>query len=257
MDIARLPPPAGSYTNLFDTREDVPLGGSAHSLRTNVHGKPVTLSNRPSPLLAGKKRSADVRAPMAEMDECSPTSPAAVAGTAAPIHYINSPTGDRSMSLASDEKYPTTQALITDTLGPSPPPAAAAAPIAGRRVQVPVRTAYAPIGSRPTDAAYVGGRGKYKESGYSSSSTTATSRTSESLPAASAADNKQALSDIPGAIRRPMSFVKALEMSDALQMQERERTRHKQRQVSPALQPEIITEEEQRAMYGSSYEISV
>jgi hypothetical protein len=300
----------GSYTNLFDTREDVPLGGSAHSLRTiNTLGRtagPPTdyttaAAQRPSPV-AGKKRSADVRAPMAQQDEFSPTSPAAVVTTpayhapSAMPQYIHSPQAARSMSLASDAKYPTTQALITDTLGPSPPHAATQprrtttarppGPGAARQVYGP------PLGvqqqNRPGVRTYntlpphypgAAPAHRYplppKESGYSSSSGTSKSAdsTATNTVGAVAAENKQALSDIPGAIRRPMSFVKALEMSDQLQMQERERERNRQRQKRQSTPPERISEEEeqhhhqqhqpqqqqqqQQQHYGSTYEISV
>ena len=327
------PPPSASYTNLFDTREDVPLGGSAHSLRNNVPiaGNADTNLNhhgyvtRPSPV-TGKKRSADVRAPMASQDEFSPTSP--------PMRgLINSPSMDRSVMLASDEKYPTTQALITDTLGPSPPRRIAGstgslnhpqparsmpssfgtqprgttislvsgahpqpqqqAPrggtVPGRtsnqlgqprgmtapRPVLAARTAYTtpqynnqgvtagdPLGASVAPPATYSrvqpqppAAAKYKESGYSSSSTSGASKTSETVALTGPSDSKkQGIIDVPGVVRRPMSFVKALEMSDQLQLEERERERMRLRQKRQST-PEVIDEEQR--MYGSTYEISV
>ena len=327
-------PVSGSYTNLFDTREDVPLGGSAHSLRANTLGRSGNTAegmymgppaSRPSPV-AGKKRSADVRAPMAQQDEFSPTSPIGVTTSApqpyhAPMsavpHYINSPSAERSMSLASDEKYPTTQALITDTLGPSPPhqpppprrsagavrPPAPGAVGAARPPAPGARMVYGPpIGTQQSRPTYIPGQARPqtynsglppqyrapavtgathryplpptqpqapKESGYSSSSTSksadsATGLTNTNTNAATVdPENKQALSDVPGAIRRPMSFVKALEMSDQLQQQQQDRDRERLRQQRHKPQPtppERITEEEEQQpqqQYGSTYEISV
>ena len=81
----------------------------------------------------------------------------------------------------------------------------------------------------------------------------------------------QPLQNIPGAVRRPMSFVKALEMSDQLAVEEQQREqqrqqlqRHRMHPQPPQAQPQMQqlspvdpVPEEDRQQYGSSYEISV
>ena len=59
--------------------------------------------------------------------------------------------------------------------------------------------------------------------------------------------------NVPGAIRRPMSFVRALEMSDTIALQERDRERMRQRERKK--QKEDV--DERKHVYGSTYEISV
>ena len=59
------------------------------------------------------------------------------------------------------------------------------------------------------------------------------------------------MDNVPGAVRRPMSFVRALEMSDQLAVAERETLDQRQRQRH------LATPDEEHQMYGSSYEISV
>ena len=123
---------------------------------------------------------------------------------------------------------------------------------------------------------------KSRSSGYSSSATTAshtgrpphqvvTSSRVHTLPApvppaaafmgaASGGD----ISNVPGAVRRPMSFVKALEMADQLQMVERQKEAQSMRSLNrpydvgdaaPGAAPDSNDDSQQH--YGSSYEISV
>jgi hypothetical protein len=61
------------------------------------------------------------------------------------------------------------------------------------------------------------------------------------------------IDNVPGAVRRPMSFVRALEVSDQLAVQERQKQQTQQRQK----QQTSPIEEDRQNLYGSSYEISV
>jgi hypothetical protein len=138
------PPYTASYTNLFDTSQDVPLGGSAHSLRNHMTGDsprgarravapPHSLATRHSPMGQRRmepqppKRIVDpYRAPMATPDQFSPNTPSPSGYNVPPpagyghpvpagVHMVKSTSVERS--LAADEKYPTNQALITDHSG--------------------------------------------------------------------------------------------------------------------------------------------
>ncbi len=329
------PPPHGSYTNLFDTSNDMPLGGSAHNMQRVNHitggaslGGAASAESRGGAagrISPGSQRSG--QAPMAVPDQFSPSDPSPVnmypgAMQQPPpqqkaAYMRNSPSAERS--LASDAKYPTTQALITDkgkaASGVVPQPVGAKRSSSQGSLNKQSR------GTRTVDAApappqpqprytlnhQLGGSGdnhhhhypaaagppqphkvqtvvKYKESGYSSSSTNASSNTAltggaapvpaprhhhhhpyappvtsvKPLPAAPAE-----LDNVPGAVRRPMSFVKAVELSDAIASQEREREKQvaaqKQHGRSPTSQPPALatTTEERHNVYGSTYEISV
>ena len=361
------PPKTASYTNLFDTTQDVPLGGSAHSMRNHLASvderssptgqrntaaaRTIYGNNRPSPGIARRQppqgKGIDKRAPMATCEDFSPTSPTtagykpppSITGASAVRSVAGANNMDKSMSLASDAKYPTTQALITDTLGPSPPrivpgsvggagtatdttkrspysstsslnrhlrnqgtrtsPAGQSASLATQQQQqqpLPHRTVPGGPGSMPPPASTtrhipmskkssggssIGGPAgpTYRsstmgpssrdiqrqarpkgESGYSSSNSAVSRRPdiTRSHPEMRAAGISAAPMDIdidnvPGAVRRPMSFVRALEMSDQLAVQEhqKQQTHHRQkRQTSPI-------EEDRQNLYGSSYEISV
>ena len=220
----------------------MPLGVSAHSMRSgssnniarqaNNHARPA--SGRASP---GKQRSAKMAAlhqqphkpPMAQPDQFSSVS------TPSPTCGINSgPTMTQAPLLTADQKYPTTQALISDRstthhkpplptpthqsnngrqwssepTGPgvmrqAPPPS-----IGNTAVVHKPPSHYQKIqpGSQPAYGTRAPVQ-RYKESG---------------IPL----QPNQPINDIPGAIRRPMSFVKALEMSDALAMEERVQHQH-------------------------------
>ncbi len=253
-------------------------------------------------------------APMAVPDQFSPSEPGPA--TVYPgsnlqqktVYMRSSPSAERS--LASDAKYPTTQALITDkgktvpNLPPVPPQ-----PVGAKRSSSQGSLNKQSRGTRttePTAAPQVqpryplshmnGGEDnaavhgpphkvqtvvKYKESGYSSSSTSGSSGVplTEVRTAAAPGPRHQAyappsasvktlpaseLDNVPGAVRRPMSFVKAVELSDALASQEREREKQQlqgQKQhgrTPPSQGPSLATTSEERHnLYGSTYEISV
>lgn len=311
------PPNNGSYTNLFDTSQDMPLGGSAHTMRGQIQqpalarespkiqrpGAPPRnlYSNRPSP---GRQRAAEIRepAPMATPDQFSPVttpSPTTAAQQQAAKHHvvtsrgaINSPSMERS--LAADEKYPTTQALITDKFsglagvggGVGAKRSASAGSLSTVKPSYSrgVRTSptYPPSSHHtysnnqvPNTVAVLDTKAavhhqlrkphKYKESGYSSSSSTTASSNKHSELAAIAEHRvtnsqpqpqAQDLDNVPGAIRRPMSFVRALEMSDTIALQERERERERERTRQKERQKQRHDDERKNA-YGSTYEISV
>ena len=288
--------------------------------RIDRNPPPGMYTTRQSPRSARQRW--DNRAPVASIEDFSPSPPGVTGPSAAQFAPgVNSPGMDRSMSLASDEKYPTTQALITDTLGPSPPrpspapgrnphhsssgslsrpppraPAGRAAqsqlPPSGSqapsissvpssrtnstdgRYTLPAVPSRPPSGKAPRSssssaisaaAAAAGGEPpgvhsnkgmmRPRESGYSSTTSTATGRPhTDSYPSrgtvSTGANIDANIDNVPGAVRRPMSFVKALEMSDQLQVsQDKRQTR-----------PKLSTPQEEaetRQMYGSSYEISV
>ena len=391
----------GSYTNLYDSTHDLPLGGSAHSLQTHqnhtrtagvsqdprgIVGPPGSNTNtigsgagfipdqwppprganhmtRPSPGIAKKREQRDVGNSADATQQKPPVNPHHQSHGQMVI--MNSPSMDRAMSLASDAKYPTNQALITDTLGPSPPrpvisthkssstgqlnknlrnhqsqqgnnnntttansqqqqqylqqhqhhhPSGTVAsnrtsPItvvtqqgavnyypsgtnsAGRNTLgsqsgggsgIVGNLSSKPVGPASTAMAkpslYTKGPAassgnvprKYKESSGYSSSTTNSSRHTEGggnnnsnishRPNNNAANSDPValndVSNVPGAVRRPMSFVKALEMSDQIQTAEKDKDKQRLRQTrSNSL--DIDQDVTQSKQYGSSYEISV
>lgn len=299
------PPPAGpktaSYNNLFDTSQDVPLGGSAHSLRNHLTSDPRMVQRNgaqpPRTLYTQSPQAARYRppyiisqqAPMASGEELSPASP--------------SKGGE--VGLASDQMYPTTQALITDTVThPTPIKDAAPPPkpktlrsqgvranVAPPQPKVPTTNYYNQTGGppQPTVHHYVThpakkdmGKlpsGRYRESGYSSNPSRPMYMTDQPPAAVSSISRgapsyplpQATLQTVPGAVRRPMSFVKALEMTDQLAMEEQRREqRHQQQRLrtpgdpvpeesapSEHRHPQQQQQQQQRQLYGSSYEISV
>ena len=236
------PPPHGSYTNLFDTSNDVPLGGSAHSMQRlpgngnhHITGTPLYTEmlpgrsvNAPVPpprsIQGGRISPGHQRittAPMAVPDQFSPSDPSPAnmypGGVQQKMAYVpvrNSPSAEHS--LASDAKYPTTQALITDKGKTVPNMAPASQPVGAKRstsqgslnkqsrgTRTTTTSAAAPATSELPRYSqnHINGSGdkipitatannsaappphkvqtvvKYKESGYSSSSTSASSNT--------------------------------------------------------------------------------
>ena len=244
-----------------------------------------------------------------------------------------SPSGG-ALSLASDAKYPTTHALITDTLGPSPlrptlsahksnstgslgtasrapqsrPNVARISPtLPAQSVTVSyypggsMSSAHKPVGLPPSQHSVAsshrphksskGGAGssaaarRYKESGYSSSASRAPSAAdgryqhhqhhhqapphvqphsiaARTLPAGVLSSGE--ISNVPGAVKRPMSFVKALEMADQLQMVERQKEAQSMRSLNrpydvgdAAAAAAADSNDDSQQHYGSSYEISV
>ncbi len=309
--------------------------------------------SRPSP---GRQRAIASQggpgsAPMATPDQFSPTegqatspvepysvrpgptqvpkagSEASYAGSRGPgAQYPPSSTGRPSPNatehpLASDAKYPTTQALITDrgrSTNTNPVPVGAKRSASqgslnkvsrGARTTSPdQRYPPAPVHNHmENQPGAMGGQGdhatvrphpnkvqtvvKYKESGYSSSSTSGSSSKHTELspltdrgppsvvsrpphPQQQPPATNQDLDNVPGVVRRPMSFVKAVELSDALASQERERElqktamlqqRRRQQQQKTgqghqggtAQHTHPTTPEDRHNAYGSTYEISV
>lgn len=318
LDAEAPPPPRqqGSYSNLYDSAQELPLGGSAHSLQARpavvpppgwAMGARPAQYTRPSPGIAKKNQNqAD-----GGSNGISPTNPLGIPlrHPGMPSNSVNKPRGAIAHSpsldrvLASDAKYPTNQALITDTLGPSPPPrptttthkssstgqlsskqTSGRGPLPQSRTSpvtissqqgppvsyYPPQEVITPLYNYPGDAAtrlYNKGPAaynanvprKYKESGYSSS-------TSAARSSASSGDPLGAVGNVPGAVRRPMSFVRALEMSDQIQAVERDTETRSHggshqgvRGVGKRTQSLDLAEEDLAGsrQYGSSYEISV
>jgi hypothetical protein len=269
MDIEAPPPPkTASYNNLFDTNQDVPLGGSAHSLRNHLEGGrlPNGASQPHSPKTRYAYPEHHRTAPMASSEDFSPT---------------NSGPSYKQRPLASDQMYPTTQALITDTVtNPTPvkePPKSRGPhpPITGtkathsqgvRTYQVPQtnyynQTAYNQREALPSVHARIPPPQQQRPQAPSSYVSAAPSRpmyvTESRSPVAKhqqPALPQSSLQSVPGAVRRPMSFVKALEMTDQLAQEEQRRER---RRPMATLSAEPVPEEDKRQVYGSSYEISV
>jgi len=231
------PPKSDSYFNLYDDEQDVPLGGSAHSLR-NMLASSSSTGGRDSPKSPAEQRLA----PDAMY------SPVGHAAASAAIHrlsdghantdngayFLQKPTvGDVPQThvadtaiLPSDAKYPTVQALAPDDFG------ASILHIGGRR----------PGRISPTKTKDI-----------------AASQTAEECDVLAIGDV-----NISSTVRRPMSFVKALELSDRL-----EETQRKQRYGTGQLHgvpvPEVdeegedsdAVEKDSKRKFGSSYEIAV
>ena len=267
-DSEPLPHPgdAGSYSNLFDMGQDMSLGDSAHSLRNRADSpQPYVHRTRnvapPSTLhVPGRP----VTAPMATPDSYSPNSPTG---------HNNMKGRSRGLPLANDAKYPTTQALIADSEGHVPVRAAPRSQhssmdnvngdgyISGQPLSAGAAYALHPVadGSNSNNGRDVVGlrhvMPRHKESGYSSA-TTVSAGGVRSQPHPAQDIHGVGIRNIPGAIMRPMSFVRAMEMSDSLAQQERKQhTRHVQRGMrEDVLQEETDTSQ---VLYGSNYEISV
>lgn len=242
-----------SYSNLYE--QDLPLGGSAHSLRNQligqgsprpVHGgRGIPLSSKQGPYSA---YAAGGNVPLnSPRDPCSPPPPydCSPRGGPRPVphHQVGSPlaasrgplpqqlTSRGATVLASDEKYP----MLSDRISRSPPPSLSA--------NNPTRTA--PMGMP-----------RYGSPTFPPSSQ---QPHHDALPLSVAAAGVQ---NVPGAVRRPMSFVRALETSDQLAGSGGAANTRQQRpfQVTAgggrsALQ--VTVEEDERAQFGSNYEIAV
>lgn len=292
------PPPLNtSYVNLFDTVNDVPLGGSAHSLRDlpnnimepAVHSSKYPpsnrIDNRPSPTQQRHIRDAKKTvAPMATPDNFSPTatpSPNDIIAISKPSYSGVEP------QLTSDQKYPTIQALITDKSGKHTIGTKRSAS-AGSLSRIDVVSSsipskgvhtsptYPPGMPPPTQPKYTGnnlypanlpprptGRiQRPKDTGYTEMYPPSNPYHSE--PSSHHDFNNKPISavppgldNIPGAVRRPMSFVRALEMSDAIQHQEREKEKLRQQLEKQQIEKHKRKTEEEKKLYGSTYEISV
>jgi len=244
LDCELRPPKSDSYFNLYDDEMDVPLGGSAHSLRNLLVGSSSsTTGGRESP--SERRLAPDAMySPVGHasgnvvMQHHSDIRVNSDDATAA--YFLQKPTviADKPQSrvsdtavLPSDAKYPTTQALAPDDFG-----AGLLHVSAGRR---PGRVSP----TKAKDAA-------------------ATVQTA-ALPVAES--DVLAITDvnITSNVRRPMSFVKALELSDRLE--ESQRKRYGAGQLHDVSVPEVdedgehsdIVEKDSKRKFGSSYEIAV
>jgi len=236
------PPKSDSYFNLYDDEQDVPLGGSAHSLR-NLLASSSSTGGRDSPLSPAERRLA----PDAMYSPIGHASTSAAVQRLSDTHannndgacFLQKPTvGDESQTrisdaavLPSDAKYPTAQALAPDDFGAS---------ILHIGVKRPGRISP----TKTKDAAPL--RTALQAGEYDLLST----------------------SDVivGSSVRRPMSFVKALELSDKLAAsEEAQRKRFGAGQLHDAPVPEVdeegedsdVVERNGKQKFGSSYEIPV
>lgn len=233
------PPKSDSYFNLYDDEHDMPLGGSAHSLRNM--------------LLSGPGPSLGPSGPNGHESECrlapdAMYSPVRHANPTVPrlsdVHASNDDAGAYLVQkpapptdvaddavLPSDAKYPTVHALAPDNFG--------------------------------AGILHTGSRRPGRFSPTKTKDATSAAPTQTALPASESELLAIADVNISASVRRPMSFVKALELSDRL-----EETQRKQRYTgglhdTPV--PEVDEEAEDvesvdrdaKRKFGSSYEIAV
>jgi len=238
-----------SYTNLYEV--DVPLGGSAHSLRNQLVGPGSPHHHQQ---VSSKSRAYGIRADGHGVVLTSPER----SGAPSPYDYpssrgirqvsphVSSPpasyrgqvlgaTKGGSAVLASDEKYP----LM---------PAAAASSYSQPSSQA--STGGSPLLTRTKGPASVG-LPRYGSPTFPPP--TARDGSKSSAPLSVAASG---VPSIPGAVRRPVSFVRALEMSDQLAGAV-PAGRPRQQQVPPRGGGLQTTVEEEERPFGSSYEIAV
>jgi len=251
VEFEMLPPKSDSYINLYDDGQDVPLGGSAHSLR-NLLSSTSSTGGRDSPPCMGLEqrslapdalyspvghaatnnigfRTQDITRNNADLRYCSVQADGILPGSSGPS------------VLANDAKYPTAQALPPGISIPASANALHKATTAGRTVS-------------PTSDV-------------------------ECKVTAPASGSVTTQGIIAGPVRRPMSFVKALELSDKLAATE-DRLQHQRRRGGAAsgggsaagmLHQPTLTEgsdedceidgpehgDIERRQFGSSYEIAV
>ena len=237
-----------TYTNLYEA--DLPLGGSAHSLRNQLVGQARPGSPHQPPI-ASKSGS---HVPRTDGRSAGLSSPDR--GAVPPPYDYSWSRGGRQVSplvgsppssyrgqvlgatrgggggpavLASDEKYPLMLPSQSSYSQPSSQASAGGSPL-------PARTK-------------AGGLPRYGSPTFPPPTSRDVDRSAALSVAAAGVQN------VPGAVRRPVSFVRALEMSDQLAGTPAGRPRTGQPQrAGVVLQP--TTEEDERA-YGSSYEIAV
>jgi len=230
------PPKSDSYFNLYDEERDMPLGGSAHSLRNLLASSSSTGGGFESPKSSAERRLAPdaMYSPVGHVS----ANPAiqrlsdANANNNDGTYFSQKPTADEGQTdtaiLPSDAKYPTAQALAPDDFG------AGFLHVSGRR----------PGRISPT-------------------------KTKELAPVRTAANESDVLAvsdtNVGGTVRRPMSFVKALELSDRLAAnEEAQRKRFGAVQLHDVPVPEVdeegdydVVEQSEKQKFGSSYEIAV
>jgi len=232
------PPKSDSYFNLYDDEQDMPLGGSAHSLR-NLLASNSSTGGRESPKSAERRLAPDAMySPVghAPANTVIPHVSETHGNNGDGAYFLQKPTDapkthvSDAAVLPSDAKYPTVQALAPDDFG------AGMLNVGGRR----------PGRFSPT-------------------------KTKETAPSQAAvpADECELLAigdvSIGSSVRRPMSFVKALELSDRLE--ETQRKRYGAGQLHDVPVPEVdeegegedsdVVENHSKRKFGSSYEIAV
>ena len=233
------PPKSDSYFNLYDEEQGVPLGGSAHSLRNLLASSSSTTGGFESPKSSAERRLAP-DAMYSPIGHAS-ANPAVhrLSGPHANnddgAYFSRKPTDERQTHvsdaaiLPSDAKYPTAQALAPDDFGASL-----------LHIRRPGRIS-------PT---------KSKEP--------APSRTA--LPPSESDVLAVSDANISSNVRRPMSFVKALELSDRLAASEETQwMRCGAGQLHDVPVPEVdeegsdsdVVEKSGKQKFGSSYEIAV
>lgn len=229
-----------SCTNVYEA--DVPLGGSAHSLRNQL------MEQSPRRQHVSMKPRTDGRVVALTSPECAATPPpydylssrsvrqvSPLIGSPPSMYHgqvLGASKGSGPTVLTNDEKYPLMPLSQSSYSHPSSQASAGGSPL-------PTRTK-------------VGGLLRYGSPTFPPP----TARDSDhSAPLSIASSGIQS---VPGAVRRPVSFVRALEMSDQLSVTPSGRPPPRQLQQQPArgggLQP--TAEEDERA-YGSGYEIAV
>lgn len=298
-DYELTPPKSDSYTNLFDAGQDVPLGGSAHSLRNHLvaghdSSLPVSTSLKPLPVKAlYPSRNTPATSVSSVLHHGPPSSGHRLDPYSDGAHHLptktmttGSPTviSRGSIMLASDESYQAAHSLVKDHFTPahktskqSPPSSISGlsriVSLTGARTS-PVGTHYqcTTSGHKPLNERSTTNGSDLPNSRplLLKDSLAHFSDTSPSLFAATnSSDSRTALlksvapvdapgiNNIPGAVRRPMSFVKALEVSDQLTVHDKKTKLRQPQQLG--LQKEVMAEEEEseKQAHSSSYEIAV
>jgi len=249
-----LPPPkSDSYFNLYDDEQEMPLGGSAHSLRNLL----VSSGGRDSPKSPAEQRLA----PDAMY------SPIGHASTNAVIQRLSDAHGNKDDDVYFSQKTADKDAMQTHISDATVLPSDAKYPISDATIlpsdaKYPTAQALAPD-NFGASMLHVGGR-RLGRLSPTKAKDTAPTRTA--LPP----DESDVLEigdvSISSNVRRPMSFVKALELSDRLAVgEEAQRKRYGAGPLHDAPVPEVdeeredseVAEKDSKRKFGSSYEISV
>lgn len=251
------PPKSDSYVNLYDDGQDVPLGGSAHSLR-NLLSSTSSTGGRESP-----KRLAPEQRPLAPDALYSPVGHAVTSGLA---HHGP----DTVRNNADDSRNCSRKVNPAAASGPS---------VLANDAKYPMVQALAPVVNMPPSAiGRTGGRSSptllKSSAGVRAVSPTNDADCELTVAQAALSTGDSAL----GPVRRPMSFVKALELSDKLAATD-DRLQHQRRRggagsgggsaagllhqqtVPEGNEEECVrmptSDEIERRQFGSSYEIAV
>ena len=268
----------GSYSNLYDPNQEVPLGGSAHSMtRTAVTGhftsnnniqsktgsQKVHRAGRPSPQIVRQQYGTAGDAAFEQIPRSSSYDAKSI-----PHNKGMSTFGSLDfdhMSLASDAKYPTVPAMTSDPKIPPPPvsilpgtgaprprPAGSSGSSVHSRIShsPALKTRLSPIGSSPSVA--IG------DDRHVISMDLPQQRPQRSVQSKEHHENGpsgySSASDSVGTSRRPISFVSALVMSDQLSERELENARQMRARLNSGGGDAY---EQNHNLSGSTYEISV